>query len=107
MMSARWASTAASVASASNRGSSTTLQPHSSAWHDQTTGPLWYSGPGMTRQPRGVVRSGAGPSGSIRLRSPDTISLGRPVDPPDVGAFHAGDTASGSGSAPSGSAGGP
>src|SRR5918997_1969583 len=51
----------------------------------------------MTRQPSGRLRSGAGPSGSSRLRSPDTISFGRPVEPPDVGAFQAGDTASGSG----------
>jgi hypothetical protein len=29
--------------------------------------------------------------------SPDTMSLGRPVDPPDVGAFHAGDTDVGEG----------
>ena len=31
--------------------------------------------------------------------SPDTMSLGRPVEPPEVGAFHAGEITSGSGSA--------
>src|ERR687892_2045705 len=95
---------AARVASASKRGSTTTWLPHSRAWHDHTMGPLWYRGPGMTRQPSGRLRSGTGPSGSSTLGSPDTISLGRPVDPPDVGAFQAGDTASGKGlvSAPAG-----
>src|SRR3954447_11124950 len=51
----------------------------------------------MTRQPSGVMSNGGGPSGSTRAESPETISLGRPVEPPDVGAFHAGDTASSSG----------
>src|SRR5947209_20060868 len=96
-MSARCSSMAASVASASKRGSTTTWSPHRRAWHDQTIGPLWYSGPGMTMQPLGVINSGGGPSGSSTDGSPDTINLGRPVDPPDVGAFQAGDTTSSSG----------
>ena len=90
-MSARCSSIAASVASASKRGSTTTWLPASSAWHDQTAGPLWYSGPGITRHPSSVSSSGGGSSGSSCAGSPDTISFGRPVDPPDVGAFHAGD----------------
>ena len=44
-----------------------------------------------------VEPSADGGSSSMSDGSPDTISLGRPVDPPEVGAFHAGDTASGSG----------
>src|SRR3954453_13174167 len=89
---------AARVASASKRGSNARWLPRIRAVHDHTTGPLWYSGPGITRQPSSLIISGDGWSGSINDGSPATISLGRPVDPPDVGAFHAGDTASGSGS---------
>ena len=89
---------AASVASASNRGSTTRWPPASSATHDQTSGPLWYSGPGISRQPSGVdAEGGRRPSGSIEAGSPATISFGRPVDPPEVGAFHAGDVTSGRG----------
>src|ERR1700722_20855696 len=88
---------AASVAWASKRGRTTMWLPPSQAEHDHTTGPLWYSGAGMTRQPSGgPIRRGT--SASKDAGSPDTISLGRPVDPPDVGAFHAGDVTSGSGS---------
>src|SRR5271154_5136315 len=47
-------------------------------------------------QPSATPNSG-GASGSHSAGSPDTMSFGRPVDPPDVGAFHAGETASGSG----------
>ena len=36
---------------------------------------------------------------------PVTMSLGRPVEPPEVGAFHAGEIASGSGSASGATAG--
>ena len=95
--SARCSSIAANVPSASNRGSTTTWLPVSSAWHDQTAGPLWYSGPGITRHPSNDIANGGGASVSIIDGSPDTISFGRPVEPPDVGAFQAGDTASGSG----------
>ena len=66
--------------------------------HDQTNGPLWYSGPGITMQPSGVdAAAAAARRGRSIAGSPDTISFGRPVEPPDVGAFHAGETASGSG----------
>src|SRR5665213_2677644 len=41
------------------------------------------------------MRQNAGDNPSTRPGVPDTISLGRPVDPPEVGAFHDGDTASG------------
>ena len=61
-------SIAASVASASKRGSTTTWPPASSAAHDQTTGPLWYSGPGIRRQPSAPSTSGDGTSGSMRRR---------------------------------------
>src|SRR5438552_8728915 len=87
---------AASVASGSNLGRTTTWLPASHAAHDHTRGPLWYSGPGMTMHPSGEA-SIAGPSSFHSAGSPDTISLGRPVEPPEVGAFHAGDVTSGNG----------
>ena len=43
------------------------------------------------------ARATAAASVSMSDGSPATISFGRPVEPPEVGAFHAGDTASGSG----------
>ncbi len=43
----------------------------------------------------------AGTSGSKRPGVVATISLGRPVEPPEVGAFHSGVTASGSSSSDS------
>src|SRR5687768_10823000 len=85
------------VASASKRSSSTTRLPASSAPQHHTAGPLWYSGPGMTRHPPSTNPKRFGASGSSSAGSPATMSLGRPVEPPDVGAFQAGDTASGSG----------
>ena len=103
--SARYRSRAARVASASNRGSTTTWVPCSSAAHAHTTGPLWNSGPGMTRQPSGLKPSTDPTAGSITPASPETMSLGRPVDPPEVGAFHAGLTTSGSSIGPSRSGG--
>lgn len=51
----------------------------------------------MTMHPSGVIRTAGGASRSNTEASPETISLGRPVDPPEVGAFHAGDSTSGSG----------
>ena len=98
MTSALWSATAASVASASKRGSCTTWLPQSSAPIVQTMGPLWYRGAGITRQPSGTISSEGPASRSISAGSPATISLGRPVEPPDVGAFHAGLTTSGSSS---------
>ena len=76
---------AASVASASKRGSTTRWAPASSAVHDQTTGPLWYSGPGISRQPSGSTPRVGRASGSSVAGSPDTMSFGRPVEPPEVG----------------------
>src|SRR4051812_50045614 len=96
-MSARASSIAASVPSASKRGSTTTWLPYSSAPHDHTIGPLWYSGPGSTNAPSRVKSNGDADSSSITDGSPETISFGRPVEPPDVGAFQAGEIASGSG----------
>src|SRR5438105_15226970 len=96
-MSALCSSIAASVASASNRGSTTTWLPWSNAAHDHTMGPLWYSGPGSTKTPSRWNSNADGASGSMSDGSPDTINFGRPVEPPEVGAFHAGDTASGNG----------
>ncbi len=97
-MSARWRSMAARVASASKRGSTTTWLPASSAPHDHTIGPLWYSGPGITRHPSSCSSKDGGSSSSIVAGAPATISFGRPVEPPEVGAFQAGEIWSGSGS---------
>jgi hypothetical protein len=99
---AEWASTARNVSSASNRGRTTTLPPYSTVISDQMSGPLWYSGPGITRQPCVPRTTTGGASRSSIAGSPDTISFGRPVEPPDVGAFHALDTTSGNGSASAG-----
>lgn len=77
--SARCASIAAKVASASKRGSTTTVLPASSAWHDHTMGRLWESGPGTTRHPSGERNSGGRASSSSSAGSPETMSLGRPV----------------------------
>src|ERR1700712_2542370 len=41
------------------------------------------------------MRQNAGDSPSPNPDCPETISLGRPVEPPEVGAFHAGETAAG------------
>src|SRR5690348_7365093 len=60
-------------------------------------GPLWYSGPGTSCTPsRGMYGTAATP-GSTSPGVPDRISFGRPVLPPDVGAFHDDATASGRG----------
>ena len=61
-------SIAASVASASKRGSTTRCAPASSATHDQTTGPLWYSGPGISRHPSGSTPSVGRASASMVRR---------------------------------------
>ena len=90
-------SIAARVASASKRGSTTRCAPASSATHDHTTGPLWYSGPGISRHPSGSTPRVGRASASMVAGSPATISFGRPVEPPDVGAFHAGEVTSGRG----------
>src|SRR5581483_11170749 len=88
---------AANVDSASKRGRTTTWHPASHAMHDQTMGPLWYNGAGTTMLPPKKPNRG-GESRSYSAGSPETISFGLPVEPPDVGAFHAGDVTSTSGS---------
>src|SRR4051794_6487725 len=93
-MSALYVSMAARVCSASNLARTTTWLPARSALTDQIRGPLWYSGPGITMQPVGDPKT-PGAASSNSAGSPDTISFGRPVEPPDVGAFQAGEIASG------------
>src|SRR5258705_13064834 len=57
-------------------------------------GPLWYSGPGITSVPPGVIISSGFASGSISAGAVLRISFGRPVLPPEVIPFHGSDTAS-------------
>src|SRR5216110_2500623 len=68
-----------------------------SAWNAETNGPLWYRGPGISAVLVSSRRQKAISSQFTNPGRPDTISFGRPVLPPDVGAFHAGETRSGSG----------
>ena len=65
---------------------------------DRLNGALWYSGPG-TRwvSSRFIRNTSESKSGSSLPSWPATISFGRPVLPPDVGAFQAGAIASGNG----------
>ena len=69
---------------------------------DRLNGALWYSGPG-TRcvSSRSMRNTSERRSGSSLPSCPATISFGRPVLPPEVGAFHEGATTSGSGSSAS------
>ena len=70
---------------------------------ENTNGALWYSGPGTSCTPLGCMvktAASAALSGSVVPSCPATMTLGRPVLPPDVGAFHA--VATRSGSSPSG-----
>src|SRR5689334_15192111 len=60
-------------------------------------GPLWYSGPGTSCTPSRGMYGTAATVGSTVAGAPDRISFGRPVLPPDVGAFHDAAAASGSG----------
>src|SRR5690242_21410112 len=60
-------------------------------------GPLWYSGPGTSCTPSRGMYGTAATVGSTRAGVPDRISLGRPVLPPEVGAFHVAAQRSGSG----------
>ena len=60
---------------------------------EKPNGPLWYSGPvhevhAVLRHARTATRRGIAPS--VTAGPPATISFGRPVLPPEVGAFHAG-----------------
>src|SRR5258707_7111214 len=96
MKSGRCSSIARSVASASKRGSSTMWLPWNSPAEANVNGALWYSGPGIrTQPPRRIPLRGS--AGTIP-GSPERISFGRPVDPPDVGAFQVPAAAGGSGS---------
>src|SRR5215831_10774196 len=64
-------------------------------------GPLWYSGPVTRCTPSAGMRStvAKGDTASHTAAWVATISLGRPVLPPDVGALNEAATAGGSGSA--------
>ena len=62
--------------------------------HDR---PVVVERPGHDQPGAGHEAERRRPSGSTRAGSPDTISFGRPVEPPEVGAFHDGDTTSGNG----------
>ena len=91
-----------SVVSASKRDSTTMWLPVQSAWVEKTNGPLWYSGPGTRWTPSSPMPNGPSRSGFAVAGAPDRMILGRPVLPPDVGAFHdAAIGSSGNGSSPS------
>ena len=93
----RCRSTSSSAALASNRGMTTTWAPSSRARAEVRNGPLWNSGPVVsTVPPGGRPSNGARPTtSSYTAGCPATISFGRPVLPPEVGAFQAGATARG------------
>src|SRR5438132_6998749 len=57
-------------------------------------GPLWYSGPGITSVPSGVIIRSGFASGSIKAGAVLRISFGRPVLPPEVIPFQGSDTVS-------------
>ncbi len=63
--------------------------PASSAVVVQMNGPLWYSGPGIKCVPPGVIIKQRMCVGIDQARAAfASMSFGRPVDPPDVIAFH-------------------
>jgi hypothetical protein len=67
--------------------------PNATPYRKFVRGALWWSGPGiimtlLTGNPNGGVET------SITAGVPNKISFGRPVLPPDVGAFMTGDTCS-------------
>lgn len=64
---------------------------------------LWLSGTEIRFTSPGSAPSGVPMTGGTRASPPDSMSLGRPVEPPEAIDFSTGDTASGSG--PSDSAG--
>src|SRR5580765_3764251 len=99
MHSGRCSSISCSVRSASNLPPSTTWLPASRPVTDHMNGPLWYSGPGITIVPSGIIRSRGLASGSISAGAVLRINFGRPVLPPEVIPFHGSDTASTRGSA--------
>src|SRR5207244_1121772 len=57
-------------------------------------GPLWYSGPGITSVPSGVIIRSGFASGSINAGAVLRIRFGRPVLPPEVIPFQGSDTVS-------------
>ncbi len=81
-------SMASSDVSASNRDSTTMWFPVQSAWVENTNGPLWYSGPGTRCTPSRPMPNGPSRSGLAVAGAPDRMIFGRPVLPPEVGAFH-------------------
>ena len=89
-------STAANVASASNCGKRTKWLPWNNEPAPNENGALWYSGPGMHTTPSTRWPMPGAPTLTMP-GSPATINLGRPVEPPDVGAFIAGEVTSGKG----------
>ncbi len=91
IQSTRCSSTSASAASGSKRGITTTWFPVNSAATEKESGPLWYSGPVARCTPSVVMPNPAAVSAtdSVTAAPPATISFGRPVLPPEVGAFHA------------------
>ena len=103
IQSTRCCSTSWSARSASNRSMTTTWFPMSSAATEKLSGPLWYSGPLARCTPSGVMPNARAVSAwpAVMLGPPATMSLGRPVLPPDVGAFHAAATFTGSGASDS------
>lgn len=66
---------------------STSVEPPSSPAMALVKGPLWYSGPGMSSVPPGRCRHTMPPNCSTTPVCAETISLGRPVLPPEAGAL--------------------
>ena len=66
---------------------STIVEPLSSPAMALVNGPLWYSGPGMSTVPPGRCFHTIDPNGSTTPACAETISLGRPVLPPEAGAL--------------------
>ena len=100
IQSTRYSATRASAPAASKRGITTRWFPASKASSDVVNGPLWYSGPVTRWTPsRGMRSSAANPSsGSHAAGCVATISFGRPVLPPDVGALNEAAITGGNGS---------
>ena len=82
----------------SNRGISTRWCPCSSPMANVVNSVLWLSGTDTKLTSPGCAPSGAPIVGGTLLSLPASMSLGRPVLPPDAMDFHTGETASGSGS---------
>ena len=76
---------------ASKRSMITMWLPTSSPPTENDSGPLWYSGPVARCTPSSCMPKARAvmPTDSLVAGPPATISFGRPVLPPDVGAFHA------------------